>query len=498
MSNCTITRSELANVPSLLNTDTNCCKRCNEPFDYHQPGVVTLRNLLRNHLTPLTGAPKSPHATTMATTRSYPRSLRPWSKDFNADTQNFLATSGGVLDNPSRPPNDIFRNTVCLEGGIQSMIDDFYHIPMNCVAGRQFTVAGAGNIPSTFPGGARNIVTCGADRFAFDDSGVFSVIETKTFWALSQLPANKNILCDQYKSASESDDASEPRWRAISQLYGYMLDQNVSYGVLTTFNMTWLFYSSGDSLYVSDGFPCLQEASSTLPSMLQILFYFYNLARDDTTSSILHIPPSERLSGEHFGPSHEEDDPLEADSSNLCDETYHPRKSQKTMHLWGMHQYSLHDLNLRCRVGGGRYAMVFKGTLQGKPIAVKLYDVSKGGEDLLRKEMSVYHDMHQYQGRLIPKVLGVASSGGNMEGYCMEWLQSIECWTLEMKQQAKEVLKELGETMGVMQQDISEGNFAKSFENRVVMIDMEEIKFADSEKEFKSYMRRAQKVIDSF
>ncbi len=85
-----------------------------------------------------------------------------------------------------------------------------------------------------------------------------------------------------------------------------------------------------------------------------------------------------------------------------------------------------------------------------------------------------------------------------MEGYCMEWLQSIECWTLEMKQQAKEVLKELGETMGVMQQDISEGNFAKSFENRVIMIDMEEIKFADSEKEFKSYMRRAQKVIDSF
>jgi hypothetical protein len=291
-----------------------------------------------------------------------------------------------------------------------------------------------------------------------------------------------------------------------------MLDQQVCYGVLTTFNTTWFFYAQGETLFASDGYRCDREVS---PTLLEILYFFYHYAQQDR-ESIITIPSKRRKGGDQFPPSNETSESSPSSENHDDDPDYedskaeHESKKRKVKETGpssfsskqqaSLSTYPTHSLNVKSYLGGGRYAHVFEGMLDSDSIAIKLYDTSKYGMVYLDHELSIYERLSEYQGSLIPKVLALADSQGNMVGYCMEFLQPIVIWDNETKEKAKQVVEELFKKVGLKQQDISPYNFGKSSRNEVLMFDMEEVSFETTftKKEEKHYLKTAYRIIDGF
>lgn len=109
-------------------------------------------------------------------------------------------------------------------------------------------------------------------------------------------------MCADYQQSTEPNHY----WRAISQVNGYIIDDNICFGVLTTINVTWVLIANEDKLNKSDGYQGHREATATQASVPQILFYFYWKAMRNVTLNITKLN-TRRLSGERFPDSPEED-----------------------------------------------------------------------------------------------------------------------------------------------------------------------------------------------
>lgn len=284
-----------------------------------------------------------------------------------------------------------------------------------------------------------------------------------------------------------------------------MLDQNVCYGVLTTFNQTWFLYALFDKLYISDAYSCDQNQ----PSIIQMLYYFCNRSLLDQSSIINYIHPDERrTSNDHFKHlDKDEDEDYDSPNSNRKNkstrQSNQPKKIQKTYSSTSstfadLPQIPLHALKFKAEFGDRRYAMVLLGTLDDKPIITKVYDVSKGGESYLMKEVSIYDQLHSYQGKFILRLIARADSGGNMVGYCMDLHQTIDNWTPEIKEKTKLVVTELANSSGAIQKDLLPDNFVQTSKGDILLIDMEEVDLVSDNKEINKYLKQSYRIIDSF
>ena len=89
----------------------------------------------------------------------------------------------------------------------------------------------------------------------------------KTYWSLSDMPADGDEICRRYHLGLTEDK----NWRrVIAQLYGYLIDHCCTYGFTTNYNSTWFCrVGDNDSLTISNGIPCdfFVEESDFAPSM---------------------------------------------------------------------------------------------------------------------------------------------------------------------------------------------------------------------------------------
>lgn len=472
---------------------------------------MTLREALAISLPLLQVDTPEYQSSPFAVTRCYPlkNNFKPLTEeqfDLVEETLAFAQENTDVLNRNITMHTLNPTTTVCSnEHALQSIIEFYVNMPINDAISDQFYTNQKGFVQQSIATPIAN-----ADGFAYNASrGVFAVCEVKTFWGLRDMPPDKNLLCNEY----DDSDLDNPCWRAIAQIYGYMLDENVCYGVLTTFNTTWFLYARGEMLYISDGFSCDRVADATTPSFLQLLFYFYWKGRGDTDSEIAPIE-KRPLSTDVFSPSSSKESSSQGkqkfDSSSYQPSLGHgddslsfdtPSSKRFKSSRLNYKYYSFKELSLQSSLRGGTPNVnMLRGFIGGNLVAVKLFDLSKGGKTILQHALDVYENLERFQGVYVSRIIGMVSAGGNMEGYCMEFAAPIKEWTTELKKKANHVLTQLMIHAGFIQHDIHEYNFGVNSQDEIVVLDMDqaEIKPNLPQKEKERYLKSASRVIKGF
>ncbi len=462
--------------------------------------VTTLGNVLSYSWVPMYDArwKVDTKSSTVASTRHYPEELRPMDDiNLEQETLNFLGDQTELLNRATQFSMPLVANPADSEGSVYSELRQLLHLPIGeienppfCVGERSTVeVVGFGNFYSSTP----SVRTADA------------VCEVKPPWILEGMPKDKEALCNMYRTAVSPNSW----WRAISQVCGYMIDDNIGYGILTTFNTTWFLIARGNSFYISDGYRCDRESSTTQASVAQLMYYFYWKAKHASNNVQLTHPYSYRYSGQHFptinddsGESHfdrssdSSSDTSSAGSGERSSKRF--KKESDSLSSLQYPYYTFQMLSFESYLGRGERATVVKGNINGTPVAVKLYDMSKGGGPLLDHELSVYDQLKDYQGKYIPNILALASSGGNMEGYCMSYANPITTWTPDMKNKAKHVLTQLVILAGLVQRDIHGGNFAVADNGNVWVLDMERTLIETTRKAKERYIKVTSRMIDGW
>ncbi|KAI9002821.1 hypothetical protein BC832DRAFT_108620 [Gaertneriomyces semiglobifer] len=203
--------------------------------------------------------------------------------------------------------------------------------------------------------------------------------EVKTPWAFDVV----DILQEW---TLNGNDVKSKVFRAISQLYGYMTFNQLRYGILTTYNSTWVFRRSssaqGGVLEVSERFTPVSQNGRPL---LEALFTVITLAEENwfyasPTHSPAPSPPAVRRALESVDPHR----------------------------LQTEFPYSL--VRFRRSKDRSRAGAIVEGDFRGTNAIMKTVDISKH-ETLtaeLDNEVSVYRSLAGLQGAILVRVLAYA------------------------------------------------------------------------------------------
>lgn len=174
------------------------------------------------------------------------------------------------------------------------------------------------------------------DAVAMDKSGAYLVVEVKPVGGGVEselLLANSRpieTIWTEFKNGIDDDFVQGAR--AIAQCLGYMRDCRSKYGVITTYNYTWLlFEAEADVLLISKAVKC----TSTAPTIMQALFFTEAAARCDSTSPYTSIEVPDRRRTNNIRTQHEFPDVDYSQHSQLS--VYSPpagSSSQPTEPLW--------------------------------------------------------------------------------------------------------------------------------------------------------------------
>lgn len=157
-------------------------------------------------------------------------------------------------------------------------------------------------------------------------------------------------------------------------------------------------------------------------------------------------------------------------------------------------------------LGEGRSGAVFKASLRGVPVAIKIE--SKEAEDItaLDRERAVYQRFEALQGVYLPKIACYkVRVVGELYGLGMQVLKMLPvdfgCWSLEQRNEVKQLLLALV-NHGLFQQDLRAENFGINDEGKIVMYDLEDVVCAgddeDTEHFRKMYIAMVERLFDVF
>lgn len=131
-----------------------------------------------------------------------------------------------------------------------------------------------------------------------DEGSLFLVVEVKTKWVL---PAAHDDLVGKYSENLEDRRKGRPLGVSVinplEQIFGYMSQNGLQYGVLSTYETTWFLCRPKNkhrNLLISKP---VKDADT--PSLFRCLAFIMSLAREDPESPTPESPsPSETTSGE--------------------------------------------------------------------------------------------------------------------------------------------------------------------------------------------------------
>ena len=216
------------------------------------------------------------------------------------------------------------------------------------------------------------------DFYLVSEGIALSFIEAKSPYVL---PQDKNI----------NDDKEQKRcWTIIRQIYGYLAYNNLRYGILSSYNITYFLYrpKSGE-LYISPGI----LANSTNPTLLQCLFYWCEVVLKDEELKVdasIDTPTNSRTDNDEEG----EDE----DKGDEFDEEYKPSPNSESTSSDEIIYQLRHGKRYLGRGSSGKVFAV-------ENIAIKVVDMNNNpvGEKYLQKEVIVYNKLSTLKLSFIPK-----------------------------------------------------------------------------------------------
>jgi hypothetical protein len=283
------------------------------------------------------------------------------------------------------------------------------------------------------------------------------VIELKCPWVIGN---DLDLVNAKYKKTQH----------IIAQLNGYLSLNNMTYGVLSTYNHWWFFKRDTDNeLFISKCYP----HDSKSPTILQCMYFMIKLGRERPQE----LPITTREVKVYVENGRNKDVVFEerlhrGNYSDVWRITFRPEGKQGIFKL----------LDRKC----------------GKKSSKKLFDGGVDSKKLIDDEVEVYEKLHSLQGVLIPNFLGTGWLGDVLYGF----VTSYEGESLRGKlptdsdiQEVKHILEELHK-LGVAHGDIRLPNIVKNGDGKVKLIDFGLAKLSSSVQDRESDMEELERLKD--
>jgi hypothetical protein len=410
---------------------------------------------------------------TIAVGRHYPTTLAHWN-DFQQYACLYKLDNGEVLVDLPQVPRSIadesdiwaaLRLNVCpLINAVQSV-----------------TIEKTAHAPRTNK--SRRIVVGEPDFAAWKNLSTLGVLEAKSPWTLKYMPDSGKTIAENYADNSLNVHVR----RAIAQIVGYLIDNAICYGALTTYNKTWFVRTiDGDTVYVSDAIPASQKSEPHYPTFLRCLAYFLNLADNGSPLNVAGrlLLGQRRSTGgewrEKQPPKNPASDRKGTDKPDPSPPTPQGAVGSNTKNVTHMHAPDLafDSLGPITFLSKGKSASVGELTLNGTVIALKMFDCSQ------HKELDFYRELHMYsllkdlQGKAVPELLFTSSSpSGQVQclglTFGKQMPPDFSSWSTVQKQQALAALQMLADR-SLVQNDLCTENFVE-IDGRVLVIDLEDV-----------------------
>ncbi|KAJ3267637.1 hypothetical protein HDV01_004590, partial [Terramyces sp. JEL0728] len=259
----------------------------------------------------------------------------------------------------------------------------------------------------------------------------------------------------------------------IRQVYGYMAFNNLLYGCVTCYDVTYfLRRPARGKLLISD--PIYNN--STGPTLLQAIYYFVHLVADGDEKGLQNLDPSpedENIPDEvefsnEYGDGQDNMDIDENESQDQSDSSYHPPKRFKQ---W-RYQLDVDALRNGIMIGSGATGSAI--LLKDSEIAVKCCDTfnNRDGYKMMQQEIKIYHHLSKYELKCVPKYYGECEYYGQLF-FAMDYIDGKHCdWRGDdvLKKKLDEAVKEL-ECAGVVHEDLRPENVILTAEGDIKLID---------------------------
>ncbi|GBB95794.1 hypothetical protein RclHR1_26110001 [Rhizophagus clarus] len=280
--------------------------------------------------------------------------------------------------------------------------------------------------------GQPELIRCSADSMdqlkKGDASRILAIIEIKPEQLINELlpDGGLDLHAAYNKAITSSDDMYTQHERIIKmvrQTFGYMVVNDLRYGILTTYIRTWFFQRDRDNpniIYISPAVRINQNHTPTHASFLECMYYHETLSTDDSTAHSSPPTDSDYNDDAEDGNDEGNDGNDECDDNNSNDEdddddgnnegdssyksskrkwvtlnitTQSMEKKPKTQNdnesenLEDMKNYDYNQFSFGDMLGNGRTGAVFAAKLCGKTGALKMTDLYKN-EYLLQETLN--------------------------------------------------------------------------------------------------------------
>ncbi|CAG8706455.1 4928_t:CDS:2, partial [Ambispora leptoticha] len=263
------------------------------------------------------------------------------------------------------------------------------------------------------------------------------------------------------RTFSEFYESSSKAKMVIQQIYNYMCNRQLQYGVLSTYEDHWFLRRPPETpskLFVSSTLSSQSES----PTVLKAYAYIAKQARVSFPSphpNVITVPDGEgsdaTMQNTRITRSmvRKKEDSTQGSSSN--DSANQPNQQN----------LGFADFEFKSLLGEGRSGKTLLCEFRGEKIALKTVDLYKASPDILKemqKEVKIYKDLKDIQGKYIPKLVCYGYYEG---GWCYvigttlvgTHLSNDKKITTQQKSKALKALNEIHKR-GVLHNDIREEN----------------------------------------
>ena len=234
------------------------------------------------------------------------------------------------------------------------------------------------------------------------------VIEAKRKHVLEDM--GKQTFPEFYQTSKGKD--------VVQQIYNYMGGNELRYGILSTYDNHWFLRREHAKLWISKTLSLQSES----PPVLKAYAYLTQRAKENPKSPKPQVVvPVQGDNNSCTLRSHSKS----SSSSSLNNQTSSISANQQSSSVFGasnnppvdQQKFSFTDFKFKGILGKGRSGKTLLCEFRGNMIALKSVDLSKAPSYVLeemQKEVEIYKDLANIQGKYIPKLVCYGCYGGGM------------------------------------------------------------------------------------
>ncbi|GBC06334.1 hypothetical protein RclHR1_06770017 [Rhizophagus clarus] len=280
----------------------------------------------------------------------------------------------------------------------------------------------------------------------------------------------------------------------IQQIYNYMGGNELRYGILSTYDNHWFLRREHAKLWISKTLPLQSES----PPVLKAYAYLTRRAKENPKSPKPQVVvPAQGDNNSRTLRSHSKS----SSSSSLNNQTSNTSANQQSSSAFGasnnppvdQQKFSFTDFKFKGILGEGRSGKTLLCEFRGNMIALKSVDLSKAPSYVLeemQKEVEIYKDLADIQGKYIPKLVCYGYYGGGMSFVIGMTIVGTSLSEQKIKKRQKSrAIKGLEaiHKHGILHNDIREENILINDNGDIYLIDFGMASRADTKKKRKLF-----------